>query len=202
MRIKPTVDQPETSAPQTARFAGLVGRRPSAGPAVAAKQVAEDVSALLRAEVDLAKAELAGAVKAKAMGAGLFVGAGVMAWLGIHALLVTLGFVLAIWLPGWAAALIVTVLLFAAAGIAALIGKKRMAAKLSVDTVKANVQRDVEVTREGISHVVSVSRNGSGPEPVVSEPVSVAAGPAVGAVPLVPGAAAEPARTMPTPGAP
>lgn len=202
MTIKPTVDQPETSAPQTARFARLVGRRPGPGPAVAAKQVAEDVSALLRAELDLAKAEVAGAVKAKAMGAGLFVGAGVMGWLGIHALLVTLGFVLAIWLPGWAAALIVTVLLFAGAGAAALIGKKRLAAKLSVETVKANVQRDVEVTREGISHVVSVSRNGHGPEPVVSEPVSVRAGAGAVSLSTVPGVSTEPARVMPTPGAP
>ena len=156
---------PDGPAPPLAR---LVGRRPTTGPAAAAKAVAEDFSTLLRAELDLAKAEVEDAIRAKAVGAGLFAAAGVLAWLGLNALLVTLGFVLALWLPGWAAALIVAVLLLGGAATAALIGKSRLAAKLSVETTKEQVQRDVAVTKEGLQQVVSVSRNGSVPEPAVT----------------------------------
>ncbi len=177
---------PYGSPPPLARF---VGRRPAAGPAAAAKAVAEDVSTLLRAELDLAKAEVEDAIKAKATGVGLFAGAGVLGWLGINALLVTLGFVLAIWLPGWAAALIVTLLLFGAAAIVALIGKKKLAMKLSIEMAKTGVAKDVEVTKQGLQHVVQISRNGEEPQPA---PTPVHA---------VPTAAIPPAVPRPSPGA-
>jgi hypothetical protein len=54
--------------------------------------------------------------------------------------------VLAIWLPAWAAALIVTVLLFLVAGVLALIGVRRMqrgvppVPQSSIDSVKSDVQ--------------------------------------------------------------
>jgi hypothetical protein len=116
-----------------------------AGPA--AKAVAEDISTLLRAEIDLAKAEVTEPIKAKATGIGLFAGAGVLGWLGIQGLLITLALVLAIWLPLWAGAAIVTgVLLVGAAGLA-LVGKKKLAVPVSLEATKQNVEEDVEWTK-------------------------------------------------------
>ena len=123
------------------------GPKPTVGVGAAGKAVAEDLSALVKAEIALAKAELSEGAKAKAMGAGAFGAAGVMGWLGLQGLLITLGFVLAIWLPGWAAALIVTAILLLGAGIAAMVGKRKMATPVSLDTTKANVEEDVAWTK-------------------------------------------------------
>ena len=123
------------------------GPKPTVGVGAAGKAVAEDISALVKAELALAKAELSDGVKAKAVGAGAFGAAGILGWLGLQGLLITLGFVLALWLPGWAAALIVTALLLIGAGIAALVGKRKMATPVSLDTTKAQVEEDVAWTK-------------------------------------------------------
>ena len=119
------------------------GARPTMGIAEAGKTVAEDLSALVKAEIALAKAEVAEGMKAKATGVGALGAAAVLAWLGLQGLLITLGFALATVLPGWAAALIVTALLLIGAGIAVLVGKGKMATPVSLDTTKANVEEDV-----------------------------------------------------------
>jgi len=131
-----------------ARIRGVVNRRPTVGPGPAAGAVVQDLRALVQAELALAQAELAPAVKAKGIGAGLFGVAGVAAWLGLQGLLVTLGLVLALFLPGWAAALIVTLLLLAVAGIAALIGKRQLARPVRLDTTTASVQEDIAWLRQ------------------------------------------------------
>lgn len=127
------------------------GQRPSEPPAEVAKRVAEDARALIRAEIDLAKAEVAAGLKAKAMGTGTLVAAAVAAWLGLQALLVTAGFALALVVPGWAAAGIVTLALFLLAGIAGLIGKRLLATPVSLDTTKHNVEEDVAWTKAHLS---------------------------------------------------
>jgi hypothetical protein len=137
----------------------LFGLRPSVGVGAAGKAVADDLSALIKAEIALAKAEVTDGLKAKGAGAGAFGAAAVLGWLGIQGLLITLGFVLAIWLPGWAAALIVTVLLLAGAGIAALVGRKKMAVPVKLDTTKSNVTEDVAVAK---AHLPVGGRNGNG----------------------------------------
>src|SRR5688500_15737042 len=104
-----------------ARLQELFSRRTTIGPAAAARAVAEDASALVKAELALAKAELTEGIREKAVGAGLLAAAAVFGWLGFQGLLITLGFVLALFLPGWAAALIVTLLLLACAAIAGLL---------------------------------------------------------------------------------
>lgn len=123
------------------------GPKPTIGIGAAGKAVAEDLSALIKAEIALAKAEVADGAKAKATGVGAFGGAAIMGWLGLQGLLITLGFLLALVVPGWAAALIVTVVLFAAAGIAAMIGKQKLATPVSLDTTKSQVEEDVAWTK-------------------------------------------------------
>ena len=140
-----TTTQSDSAAARRPRL--NFGPSPTVGVGAAGKAVAEDISALVKAEIALAKAELSDGVKAKAMGAGAFTAAGVLGWLGLQGLLITLGFVLAIWLQAWAAALVVTVLLLLAAGIAAMVGKRKIATPVSLDTTKANVEEDVAWTK-------------------------------------------------------
>lgn len=113
--------------------------------------LSEQTSALVRSEVELAKAELAAKGKAAGLGAGLFGAAGVLALFGVGALIATLILVLALVLPAWAAALIVTVLLFAAAGVAGLVGKGKVgeATPPTPERAVEGAKQDVRTLKEG-----------------------------------------------------
>lgn len=84
------------------------------------------VSSLVRAEIELAKAEIAGEAKKGAVGAGFFAVAGVVALYSSFFLFFFLAELIAVWLPRWAAFLIVFVLMLLIAGIAALVGVKKV----------------------------------------------------------------------------
>jgi uncharacterized membrane protein YqjE len=113
------------------------------------QKASEQLSRLVKDEIALAKAELTEKGKHAGIGVGLFGGGGVLALYGVGALFATLIIVLDLFLPLWLAALIVTVVLFASAGILALLGKKQVtqavppepsvaiaSAKADVDEVK------------------------------------------------------------------
>lgn len=89
-------------------------------------QLTADSTRLVRDEIALAKVEVAERAKHVGVGAGMFGAAGVLAWFGFGTLVAAAVLALALVVDAWAAALIVAVLLFAAAGIAALIGKKNV----------------------------------------------------------------------------
>src|SRR3954471_5462549 len=89
-------------------------------------QLSEQVSTLVRDELTLARMEMLEKGKRAGAGAGLLGGAGVTALYGVGALLFTIGAALALVMPIWAAALVVAVLLFVVAGVAALIGRKQV----------------------------------------------------------------------------
>ncbi len=118
------------------------------------QQLPEQMSRLVRQELQLAQLEFKQKGKHAGIGAGLFGGAGLVGLYGGAALIVTLGLVLAEFLDGWLAALIVTVVLFAIAGALALTGKQQVdqatppapeqaieTTKESVDTLKARASR-------------------------------------------------------------
>lgn len=161
---KAVMTEPGRTKPRPAGMVGLAdripkapdnvreffSRRPTVGPGPAAQAVVTDLSDLVKAEITLAKAEFTQKATQKGMGLGLFVGAGVAGWLALQGLLITLAFVIAIWLPGWAAALIVTTLLFLVAGILGFLGKKKFATPLALDTTKGNVAKDVETAKAHI----------------------------------------------------
>lgn len=116
---------------------------PSVGAGAAAKAVAEDASALIRAEIDLAKAELGHAVKEKATGAGLIAAAGLIGFLAVQALLVTAGLALALVLPGWAAAGSVTLVLLLIAGAMALSARRKLATPAGLEATKETIEEDI-----------------------------------------------------------
>lgn len=110
------------------------------------KDLSGQVSTLVRQEVELAKAELAEKGKQAGVGAGLFGGAGIAALLMLGSLTALIILALAVAIPAWAAALVVTVLWGAIAGGLALAGRERMRAmgkpvpEKTVETVKEDVQ--------------------------------------------------------------
>ena len=114
-------------------------------------QFTAQTSELVRSELRLAQAEMTDKAKHAGLGAGMFGGAGLVALYGVAALLATVILALALVVPAWLAALIVTVVLFAVAGGTALVGKKQVQQATPAAPQQAidGVQRDVDVLKGG-----------------------------------------------------
>lgn len=110
------------------------------------QRMSQQTAMLVRKELELAQVEMKEKGKRAGIGAGLFGGAGLVAAYGVGALIATLILVLATFLEGWIAALIVTVVLFAVAGILALTGKKQVdeATPPQPEQAIASTKRDVD----------------------------------------------------------
>jgi uncharacterized membrane protein YqjE len=134
------------SGPETSSSADL-----STGQLIS--QLSEQTSTLVRSELALAKVELTNSAKHAGLGAGLFSVAGVLAWFALGAMIATAIIALDLVLPLWAAALIVTLVLFVAAGIAALVGKKQVQQVTPTpERTVENVKLDVQEVKESRSH--------------------------------------------------
>jgi uncharacterized membrane protein YqjE len=111
-----------------------------------AKQLSEQTTRLVRQELELAKTELQIKGKRAGAGAGMFGGAGVLGLFALGALTAAVIAALDLAMATWLAALIVAAVYGAAAGIAALMGKRKVQEALppvpedSVESVKEDVQ--------------------------------------------------------------
>ncbi|AGL17680.1 phage holin family protein [Actinoplanes sp. N902-109] len=118
-------------------------------------RMSEQVSTLVREELELARTEMMEKGKKAGAGAGLLGGAGVLALYGVSALLLTIGALLALVWPAWLAALVVTVVVLAAAGVVALLGKKQVdqatppAPTAAVDSTKQDVNTVKAAAKSG-----------------------------------------------------
>ena len=112
-------------------------------------RLTEQIPDLVRSEIRLAQAELTEKGKHAGLGIGLFSGAGLLALYGLAGLFTTAVIALDLALPLWLSALIVTVVLFVAAGIAALVGKSEVsqATPPAPDRAIAGVKEDVEAVK-------------------------------------------------------
>lgn len=121
----------------------LDGQDPTLGALV--HQLSEQTSQLVRSEVELAKAELAEKGRNAGLGIGLFSAAGLLGFFGAAVLITTLVLALTLVLPAWASALVVAVVLFAAAGGAALMGRSKVAEATPPKPERAmdNVPKDI-----------------------------------------------------------
>ena len=90
------------------------------------RQAAEQISALARDEIRLARAEITEKGRHAARGAGMLGGAGLTALYGVAALITAAGLALALVMPGWAAALVVAAVLFIVAAIQAVAGRNQL----------------------------------------------------------------------------
>jgi uncharacterized membrane protein YqjE len=110
------------------------------------KQLSNQVSTLVRQEIELAKTETAEKGKKAGVGAGMFGAAGVAGLLMLGSLTAFLIIVLALAIPAWASALLVTGLWAAVAGVLALQGRNKLSEmgkpvpEKTVETVREDVQ--------------------------------------------------------------
>lgn len=117
-------------------------------------RLSQDVSRLVRDELRLAQLEVTGKAKKAGIGAGLFGAAGIIALYGLGVLIATAILALALAVDASLAALIVTIVLLAIAGIAALIGKKRVsgAAPPLPERAVENLKQDVDAVKHASDH--------------------------------------------------
>ncbi|MER7898004.1 phage holin family protein [Streptomyces sp. NPDC096046] len=113
-------------------------------------QAAEQLSTLVRQEVALAKEELAEKGRRAGRGGGLLGAAGAVGYAGLLALAGTGVAALSLVLPVWAAALIVTAVLFVIAGVLAVMGRGqlRKAGPPTPEKALGSVRADVEEIKE------------------------------------------------------
>ncbi|MEV6581294.1 phage holin family protein [Streptomyces sp. NPDC051582] len=108
-------------------------------------RASQQMSELVREEMQLARAEMTQKGKRYGKGGGLFGAAGIVGFLTLQALVVTCIAALALVLPVWASALIITAVLGMVAGVAALAGRKQIARagtpapEQTIDSVKADL---------------------------------------------------------------
>jgi uncharacterized membrane protein YqjE len=109
------------------------------------QRASQQLTELVRGEMRLAQAEMKEKGKRYGKGGGLFGGAGVFGMLTLQALVATVIAAIAVALPLWAAALIITVVLGLITAVMALVGKKQIAEasppvpEHAMDNVKADV---------------------------------------------------------------
>lgn len=150
---EPTASQsgahPVTARPDTTRsdLTESTGSDPTLGAIV--NQLTTQVPELIRSEIRLAQAEVTEKGKRVGIGIGMFSGAGLMAFYGLGTLLATIVLALALVLPYWLSALIVTVVLFAIAGVLALVGKNKVqqATPLAPERATQGVKEDIATVK-------------------------------------------------------
>jgi uncharacterized membrane protein YqjE len=114
------------------------------------KDLSNQTATLVRKELELAKLELSEKGKRAGLGAGMFGGAGLFGLLALGALTACFILALAEAVDGWVAALIVTAVYAAIAGVLALTGKSKVqqATPPIPEEAKESVRKDVEWTKE------------------------------------------------------
>jgi len=111
-----------------------------------AQELTSDLSLLVRQEIELAKAEMAQKGRTAAPGLGMFGGAGIVALCAAGAITAFAVLVFSLFLPEWAAALIVGAVLAAIAYVLIRKGKERVAEagkpvpEQTIETVKEDVE--------------------------------------------------------------
>ncbi|MDG4830243.1 phage holin family protein [Solwaraspora sp. WMMD1047] len=116
------------------------------------QRATEQMSQLIRDELALARAELTEKGKHAGIGVGLFGGGGALALYGLGTLIAAIVLLLALAIPAWAAALIVAVVLFAVAGVLALIGRKQV--RQAVPPVPTAAARSVRADVDTVTAAV------------------------------------------------
>ncbi len=115
--------------------------------------ISETGARLVRAEIELFKAEITGRAQKIGIGAGLLAGAALLALYFLAAAIATAIIALALVVDLWLAALIVTVLLLIVVIVLALIGIRSIKKGTPSSTIRAieTVQEDLGAVKTGIT---------------------------------------------------
>jgi uncharacterized membrane protein YqjE len=113
------------------------------------RRLSDQMSSLVKQEIELAKAEVGEKGKKAGIGAGMFGGAGVTGFYMVGTLLATIIAALSLAMDTWIAAGIVTVVLGAIAAVLALQGRNKVqaAAPPVPERTLASVKRDTETIK-------------------------------------------------------
>jgi len=131
------------------------GRLADAPTGELVNRAAAQISTLVRDELALAKTELVAKGKRAGIGGGLFGGAGGLAFYGLGLLLALAVVALDLVWPLWLAVLVVAVVVFAAAAVAALLGRAQLRKATppmpteAVEGVSSDVQTVKNAVQEG-----------------------------------------------------
>jgi uncharacterized membrane protein YqjE len=111
-------------------------------------QLTQQVPELIRSEIRLAQAEVSEKGKRAGVGIGMFSVAGLLAFFALATLITTAILALALVVDAWLAALIVALVLLAAAAVAGVLGKNKVAS-----ATPAKPERAMEGVKEDIATV-------------------------------------------------
>lgn len=108
------------------------------------KEITEDLSNLVRKEVELARNEISEVVRTKMLGGALFAIAGVIGVLILPFALLTLIEVFALFLPRWGATLAVTVVMIVLGVVVFFVARKQFKSKMlptqTIQTIKDDIR--------------------------------------------------------------
>lgn len=118
------------------------------------RELSQEVSVLVRSEVALAKLEMRESIGRVTAASSMFIAAVVIGLIGLTLVFVTAILVLALFVPAWAATLIVGVLLIGLAALLAVFGKKKIA---SVEWVPnrtiESIRTDINTIKDDITRI-------------------------------------------------
>ncbi len=120
-------------------------------------RLSEQAARLVRAEIDLAKAELAEKAKAAGIGIGLLAGAAFFGFFTFAVLITTVILAISEGLAPWLAALIVLVVLAIITGVLALVGVKslRKGTPPTPEKAVAGLKQDAETVQKSVKEGLS-----------------------------------------------
>lgn len=117
------------------------------------KQLSEQTATLVRQELRLAQVEMREKGKRAGIGAGMFGGAGILALYGGGFLLAAGAVALATAVEPWLAVLIVALVLFAGAGVLALVGRREVA-----QATPPAPEQAIESSKRDVDHLKEAAR--------------------------------------------
>lgn len=114
----------------------------------------EDISALIRSEIALAKAEIAVQAKKGGVAAGLLAGAAVVLFYSVYFIFITMAEgIQALGLPRWASFLIVTVFMLLVAAVLGWLGMRKM------KTVQPSPDKAIASTQQSVAGIKAALAN-------------------------------------------
>lgn len=111
------------------------------------KEVTEDLSTLIRKEIELAKQELGESIGSKLKGAALIGIAGVLAFFALIFVLLAIRDGLDTFMWTWVADIVTALILLAIGGAGALIAKKKLEVPISTELTRQSIKEDVEMAK-------------------------------------------------------
>jgi hypothetical protein len=116
------------------------------------KRASDQLSALVRDELALARAEMSAKAKRVGAGAGLFGTAGVVSLYGVFGILTGVVLLIARVLPDWAAALVVGAGLLVLAGLFGLVGLRQVkrVSRPVPESVVASIREDLSALKAAV----------------------------------------------------